>query len=189
MLLWQKIELFNSDKAALFFIENNGAAFGLFGDNGEMAKVALTLFRILIVYFGIVYIKSIAPKLSFGALISLGLIIGGAIGNIIDSSFYGLLFNESGTIYSGETSKFISSKGYAPIFQGKVVDMFSFPLFTVDLPSWLDISIPFSELTLLTVLEGGDNRFTFFQPVFNLADAGISIGVFLLLIFYRKDFN
>ena len=67
--------------------------------------------------------------------------------------------------------------------------MFSFPLFTVDLPSWLDISIPFSELTLLTVLEGGDNRFTFFQPVFNLADAGISIGVFLLLIFYRKDFN
>ena len=56
MLLWQKIELFNSDKATLFFIENNGAAFGLFGDNGEMAKVALTLFRILIVYFGIVYI-------------------------------------------------------------------------------------------------------------------------------------
>ena len=57
MLLWQKIELFNSDKATLFFIENNGAAFGLFGDNGEMAKVALTLFRILIVYFGIIYIK------------------------------------------------------------------------------------------------------------------------------------
>ena len=91
MLLWQKIELFNSDKATLFFIENNGAAFGLFGDNGEMAKVALTLFRILIVYFGIMYIRSISPKLSSGALLSLGLIIGGAIGNIIDSSFYGLL--------------------------------------------------------------------------------------------------
>lgn len=189
MLLWQKIEFFNSDKITLFFIENNGAAFGLFGDNGEVTKVALTLFRIIIVYFGIIYIKSIASKLSFGTLISLGLIVGGAIGNIIDSSFYGLLFNESGSIYNGETSKFISSEGYAPIFQGRVVDMFSFPLFTTDLPVWLDIPIPFSEFTLLTVLEGGDNKFTFFQPVFNLADAGISVGVFLLLIFYRKEFN
>jgi len=190
MLLWEKIEILNSDKFTLLFIENNGAAFGFLGESGELGKVALTVFRIIIVTMGVFYIKSIHSKISKGALISLGLIIGGAVGNIIDSSFYGLIFNESGSILnSGEAAKIFSDVGYAPLFQGKVVDMFSFQVFTIELPNWLAIPIPFSGTTILSVLEGGDNKFTFFQPIFNIADASITIGVFILLVFYRKEFR
>ena len=105
-------------------------------------------------------------------LIAFGLIIGGAIGNIIDSCFYGLIFNDS---YNNIATLFPDSGGYAGLFSGKVVDMFYFPLINTNLPGWLPIF-------------GGDH-FIFFRPVFNLADAGISVGILLILIFYRNTFN
>ena len=170
MFLGQEHEIL--DWFIIHFTENNGMAFGIeFG--GFIGKLILTLFRIIVVIFGIFYIKSvIKPELPNGFLIAIGLIIGGALGNIIDSVFYGVIFNDS---YNSVASLFPESGGYAPLLHGKVVDMFYFPLINSHFPNW----IPFI---------GGDH-FIFFRPVFNIADAGISIGIFIILIFYRKLFN
>jgi len=166
------------------FTENPGMAFGI-----ELFKKSyLTLFRIIIVVIGIFYVKSIIkPSFPIGGLIALGLLIGGAVGNIIDSTFYGLIFSES-YAYGSPAHIFPETGGYAPLLWGNVVDMFSFPFFTVDLPDWLAISIPFSSKTILSVLEGSDGLFTFFAPIFNVADAGISVGILMILIFYRNNF-
>ena len=191
MLLDQKFPLL-FDNFLIHFLENNGAAFGILEDATESGKIILTLFRIIVVIIGIYYVKSILnSKLSNGTLIALGLIIGGAIGNIIDSTFYGLIFSASGDIHTGgnPAQMFPEIGNYASLFQGKVVDMLSFPLFTVDLPNWLAIPIPFSEKTILSLLEGYDRKFTFFAPIFNIADAGISVGIFMILFFYRKEFS
>ena len=170
MVLGQDIQIFNW--FIIHFTENNGTAFGIeFG--GEIGKIILTLFRIIVVVIGIYYIKTIVNEpLPNGVLISLGLIVGGAIGNIIDSCFYGLIFNDS---YNNIATLLPESGGYAGLFSGKVVDMFYFPLINTTLPNWLPIL-------------GGDH-FIFFKPVFNIADAGISTGIFLILIFYRKVFS
>ena len=170
MVLGQEFKIF--DWFIIHFTENNGMAFGLeFG--GYVGKALLTIFRIIIVIIGVKYIINLdKKKLPNGALIALGLILGGAIGNIIDSCFYGLIFNES---YNNIASIFPGSGGYAPLLHGKVVDMLYFPLINSHFPSW-------------TPFLGGEH-FIFFRPVFNIADAGISVGIFLLLIFYRKEFN
>ena len=102
----------------------------------------------------------------------IGGVIGGAIGNIIDSSFYGIIFNES---YNNVASFMPDSGGYSSLLHGKVVDMFYFPLMNSHFPNWLPI--------------WGGEHFIFFRPVFNIADAGISIGIFMILLFYRKEFN
>ena len=170
MFLGQEFHVF--DWFIIHFTENNGMAFGMeFG--GFLGKTLLTLFRIIVVTLGGVYIKSIV-KLSTpkGALIALGLIIGGAIGNIIDSAFYGLIFNES---YNSVATFLPNSGGYAPLLHGKVVDMLYFPLVNSHFPDWF----PF----------WGGEHFIFFRPVFNLADAGISVGIILLILFYRNQFN
>ena len=147
-------------------------AFGIeFG--GYTGKKILTLFRIIVVGVGIMYIFNLTKKrISDGALIALGLIIGGAIGNIIDSSFYGIIFNES---YNNVASFMPSGGGYSSFLHGKVVDMFYFPLMNSHFPSWLPI--------------WGGEHFIFFRPVFNIADAGISVGIFMIFLFYRKEFN
>ena len=164
----------------IHFIENNGAAFGLFGSSGDTTKIFLTTFRIVVVAWGIVYIYNLTKKhMPNGLLISLGLVIGGAIGNIIDSLFYGVIFSDS---YSKTAEIFPSSGGYGSFFKGEVVDMFQLHFFTCDLPNWLAISLPFIDLN-------NDGKFNFFAPIFNIADAGISVGIFLLIIFYRKRFN
>jgi signal peptidase II len=156
----------------IHFTENNGMAFGMeFG--GYTGKKLLTIFRIIVVGIGIKYIFNLTRKgLSNGSLIALGLIIGGAIGNIIDSTFYGVLFNDS---YNNVASFITDGGGYSSLLHGKVVDMFYFPLMNSHFPNWLPIW-------------GGDH-FIFFRPVFNIADAGISIGIFTILLFYRKEFN
>jgi signal peptidase II len=156
----------------IHFTENNGMAFGMeFG--GYTGKKLLTIFRIIVVGIGIKYIFNLTRKgLSNGSLIALGLIIGGAIGNIIDSTFYGVLFNDS---YNNVASFITDGGGYSSLLHGKVVDMFYFPLMNNHFPNWLPIW-------------GGDH-FIFFRPVFNIADAGISIGIFTILLFYRKEFN
>ena len=155
----------------IHFTENNGMAFGLeFG--GHTGKTLLTVFRIVVVAIGLKYVVALTAKnFSFGALIALGLIIGGAIGNIIDSSFYGLLFDDS---YNNIASLFPESGGYSSFLHGKVVDMFYFPLINSHFPSWF----PF----------WGGEHFIFFRPVFNIADAGISVGIFMILAFYRNEF-
>jgi signal peptidase II len=170
MKLGQEFQIF--DWFIIHFTENNGMAFGMeFG--GATGKMFLTLFRIIVVTAGIYYVKSIVkPHFPNGALIALGLIIGGAIGNIIDSSFYGLVFNES---YNNVATFLPQSGGYAPFLHGKVVDMFYFPLINSYFPNWLPI--------------WGGEHFIFFRPIFNIADAGISVGIFLILLFYRKEFN
>tara|TARA_B100001564_G_scaffold330758_1_gene316240 strand:- start:3896 stop:4462 length:567 start_codon:yes stop_codon:yes gene_type:complete len=163
MRLSEEHLVFGLDWFIIHFTENNGMAFGMeFG--GEVGKILLSLFRIIIVLYGIKYLfklnKSIFPKL---LLVSIGLILGGAIGNIIDGAIYGLIFSES-TFYS---PAIFTLDGYGSFLQGKVVDMLYFPIIS-------------------TTLNGSE--FIFFRPVFNLADSAISIGVTLILIFYRKYF-
>ena len=169
MFLGQEHVIF--DWFIIHFVENNGMAFGLeFG--GELGKKLLTLFRIIVVAIGIKYVLFLTKKdVSSGALIALGLIIGGALGNILDSTFYGVLFNDS---YNNIATLFPENGGYAPLLHGKVVDMLYFPLINSHFPDWF----PFF----------GKEHFIFFRPVFNLADAGISIGIFVILLFYKNQF-
>jgi signal peptidase II len=170
MFLGQEFQIL--DWFIIHFTENNGMAFGIeFG--GYTGKTLLTLIRIIVVVFGIKYISGLdKTKFPNGSLIALGLIIGGAIGNIIDSSFYGLIFNES---YNNIAVFMPESGGYSSLLHGKVVDMFYFPLINSHFPDWLPIL--------------GGNHFIFFRPVFNIADAGISVGIFMILLFYRKEFS
>jgi signal peptidase II len=169
-ILGEEFEIFDWFK--IRFVENNGMAFGMeFG--GYLGKMLLTLFRILVVGIGIKYIITLAKtKMPDGALIALGLIIGGAIGNIIDSTFYGVIFNDS---YNNLAKFLPETGGYSSLLHGKVVDMLSFPLLNSHYPDWLPI--------------WGGEHFIFFRPVFNIADAGISVGIFMILLFYRKVFN
>ncbi|MCM1518270.1 MAG: lipoprotein signal peptidase [Pseudoflavonifractor sp.] len=157
-----------TDWFQLYFIENNGMAFGM-----EMgSKLFLSLFRIVAVAALIYYICRIKskPYIKRGYVACFALITAGAAGNIIDCLFYGLIFNNP---YPPEVASiFPVGGGYATLFHGKVVDMLYFPLFSFYWPDW----IPFI---------GGD-YFLFFQPVFNLADAAITVGILVLIIFYSR---
>ena len=169
-MLGQEKRIF--DWFIIHFTENNDMAFGMeFG--GDFGKILLTIFRIGVVIVGIYYVKSIVkPTFPNGPLIALGLIIGGAIGNIIDSVFYGLIFNES---YNTIASFLPEAGGYESILYGRVVDMLYFPLMNSHFPEWFPV--------------WGGEHFIFFRPVFNIADAGISVRIFMILLFYRKDFS
>lgn len=152
----------------LYFIENNGMAFGM-----ELgSKLALTLFRIVAVGFLIWYVVKIYALRTIprGYLVCLAFIIAGAAGNIFDCVFYGLIFDNPAP--PQVASLFPAGGGYAPIFLGRVVDMLYFPLFSFIWPSW----IPFV----------GGQQFLFFQPIFNLADAAISCGIIVLIIFHHS---
>jgi signal peptidase II len=167
------IPILGFDWAQIHFVENQGMAFGLeFG--GSYGKLALSLFRIIAVGFLIYYIGHlIRAKASFGLLLSFSLILAGALGNIIDSAFYGMIFSES-PYHGGLARMFPEEGGYADFLHGKVVDMLYFPLFRGHFPSWF----PF----------WGGEPFLFFKPVFNLADTAITVGVLNILIFQRNFF-
>lgn len=154
------------------FIENPGAAFG-FELGGSYGKVILSLIRIVATAALGWYISTLLRKgAPTGVLVGLGLIFAGALGNILDSAFYGLLFSES-TPYSVAT--FLpEGGGYASFLHGKVVDMLYFPLFSGTYPNWF----PWI----------GGNQFLFFSPIFNFADSYISVGVIYLILFQRKYF-
>ncbi|GEP95592.1 lipoprotein signal peptidase [Chitinophaga cymbidii] len=159
-----------SDWFYIHFIENEGMAYGLkFG--GEFGKIALTLFRLVAVVIGFFYMKKLVrEKYHTGLLICGALILAGAAGNLIDSMFYGLIFSAS-TRY--EVAQFLpEGGGYGTFLHGNVVDMLYFPLFDGTLPSW----VPF----------WGGEHFIFFRPVFNIADAAISVGVIAILLFQKR---
>lgn len=156
----------------IHFVENNGMAFG-FEFGGEYGKIFLSLFRVFAVFgIGWYILKLVKKDLPMGFIACVSLIFAGAIGNIIDSAFYGLIFNDS---FGQVSTLFPEGGGYATFLHGRVVDMFYFPLVSGTYPSW----IPFAG--------GGD--FQFFRPVFNVADSSISIGIFSIIFFYRKQFN
>jgi signal peptidase II len=142
---------------------------------GKAGKLFLSLFRIGAVGFLIYYIrKLIDAGASMGVLTCFALILAGAIGNILDSAFYGVIFSES-SYHGGLAEIFPSEGGYASLLHGKVVDMLYFPMIDTYLPDWLPI--------------WGGERFQFFKPVFNVADSSISVGIVSLLVFQRKFFK
>lgn len=172
MSLGQEYKIFGN-WAIIHFTENNGMAFGMeFG--GEAGKLALTLFRIVAVLgigYGLVYM--IKKKYHRGLIMNLSLIFAGAMGNIIDSTFYGMIFSESS--YYEPAKLFPAEGGYSSLFHGKVVDMFYLPIIEGVFPQWLPV--------------WGGEDFIFFRPVFNLADSAISVGVALILIYQKRYFK
>lgn len=158
----------------LYFIENEGMAYGWkFG--GEFGKMALTLFRLGAVIFGIFYIKKIVEKkYNRGFIICVALIFAGALGNLIDSMFYGLIFENSSLVLYNIANIF-PAHGYAGFLHGNVVDMLYFPIVHTTFPSW----VPF----------WGGQPFDFFSPIFNLADASISTGIIAIFIFQKRFFK
>lgn len=164
-------EVFVFDWFRIHFVENEGMAWGT-KIPGDYGKLLLTLFRIVAV-FGICYWlwDSITKKSSNYLVVAVSLILAGAIGNIIDSVFYGVIFNDS---YFAPATLF-SEQPYGTWFHGKVVDMFYFPIWKGYLPEWL----PFV----------GGKSFTFFNAIFNVADVAISTGVGILIVFNKKAFG
>ena len=159
----------------LLFIENNGMAFGMLGGGGFL-KLALSLFRIVaIVALFVVLFRLSKKNTKFGVLFGIALITAGAIGNIVDSVFYGKIFSES--TYQQVATLFPDGGGYAGWLHGRVVDMLYFPIIDVarENATWLP-----------EFFFGPDGHFIFFRPIFNFADAAITIGVFYMLIFQWK---
>ena len=157
----------------LYFVENEGMAYGWqFG--GQWGKIILTLFRLAAVIFGVFYLQQIVRKKYHpGFIFCASLIFAGALGNLLDSMFYGLIFEES-TMHS--VAKIFPAHGYAGFLHGRVVDMLYFPIIpNGHFPSW--------------VPRWGGTNFIFFSPIFNLADASISTGVISILVFQGKFFR
>jgi signal peptidase II len=168
-----------TDWCILHFTENPGMAFG-FEFGGEFGKLALSVFRILACVGGVFYIRHIVKNKEHpGFIFSVSLILAGAIGNILDSAFYGLLFDR-GTVLNADFQEYMpydgiasmNGSGYAPLMHGCVVDMFYFPLINGHFPDWLPI--------------WGGEDFQFFRPIFNFADASISVGVISIILFQKK---
>lgn len=154
----------------IYFTENNGMAFGM----EIIGKLFLTSFRIVAVVLIIWYlIKIVKQNLKTGYIVCISLILAGAIGNIIDCVFYGVLFSES--THSSLATFVPIGEGYSEWFYGKVVDMFYFPIIDTNWPEWM----PFV----------GGEHFIFFSPIFNFADAAISCGIIALILFYSKYLN
>lgn len=168
MTLHEQIEILSWFK--IVFIENNGMAYGM--EIGS--KLVLSLFRVVAIsLLGYYMVGLVKRQVRWGYLVCLSMIFAGAVGNLLDCMFYGLIFNASSEFY---TSYFVPfGNGYAPFLMGKVVDMFYFPLIVTTWPEWVPVV--------------GGSPFVFFSPVFNFADSSISVGVVLLLLFYRKEIS
>ena len=156
MQLGEEIHLLGN-RGMLHYTENNGMAFGM-ELGGDLGKLVLTLFRIVAVCgigYGLVHL--IKNKYHRGLIMMVALILAGAVGNIIDSTFYGVIYQ------------------YAPLFHGRVIDMFYFPLLSGSFPAWIPV--------------WGGEEYIFFRPVFNLADAAISVGVIMILLNQKHYFK
>ncbi len=168
MYLGESIRI--TDWFQIFFIENNGMAFGM--EIGS--KLFLTVFRVVALIAGIWYLTKIVrnrDRFQTGFIVCVALILAGTAGNIIDCVFYGQLFNNP---MPPEVAVMMpEGGGYASLLHGKVVDMLYFPLFSFTWPQWLPVV--------------GGEEFLFFQPVFNIADSAITVGIFVMLLFYSKN--
>lgn len=172
MTLGQEFKIFGN-WFIIHFTENNGMAFGMeFG--GEFGKLALSLFRIIavtLIGYGMHYM--IKNKYHEGFILSVALIFAGALGNIIDSTFYGVMFSESS--WFEKAVAFPEQGGYSSLFHGKVVDMLYFPILKGTYPEWFPI--------------WGGQEFLFFRPVFNIADTAITLGVVFIILFQKRYFK
>ena len=172
MMIGQEYQVLG-DWFLLHFTENEGMAFGM-QIGGESGKLILSIFRIIAVAaIGYYLYRLVRKKAHFGLIFSISLILAGALGNIIDRAFYGLLFSQSS--YHTVASFLPEGEGYSSFLHGKVVDMLYFPLIEGNFPDWFPI--------------WGGQDFIFFRPVFNIADSSITVGVFILLICQRRFFK
>jgi len=160
----------------IHFIENEGMAFGM-RLGGSFGKVFLSLFRIIaVILIGWWLYRIIKQKGNTALIVCVSLIMAGAIGNILDSMFYGLIFNDPSGVFGNQVATlFPTGGGYAGFLHGKVVDMLYFPIIETHFPSWF----PFY----------GGQEFVFFSPIFNIADSSITTGVLMLILFQRKLFK
>lgn len=171
MILGQEINV-SGNWFILHFTENDGMAFGL-DFPGNSGKIILSLFRLAAITGIAIFLHHlIRNNANIGFIISVALILAGAIGNIIDSAFYGLIFDHS---WGNVAKMFPKEGGYAPFLYGKVVDMLYFPIIHGYWPQWF----PF----------WGGKEFIFFRPVFNIADSSITTGVFIILFFQKRFFK
>lgn len=171
LMIGQEIHLFG-DWGLIHFIENNGMAFGM-EMGGKPGKFILSIFRIIAI-FGIGWFLNsiISKKANIGLILAVSAIMAGAIGNIIDSAFYGMIFSES---YSQPAIMFPPGGGYSSFLHGRVVDMFYFPIIDTQWPDWFPV-------------KGGESLL-FFRPVFNIADSAITCGVISILLFQKRMFR
>jgi signal peptidase II len=161
------------NSAFLHFTENKGMAFGI-ELGGDIGKLLLTVFRVVfIAAIGWMVLKLIRRSVGTGLVLGLAAMFAGALGNLIDCLFYGMVFSDS--TYTQVAQLFPAGGGYAPLGFGKVVDMFYLPVIRTTYPEWF----PFN----------AGEPFVFFRPIFNLADAAITVSVFYLLIFQRTLFR
>jgi signal peptidase II len=171
MILGQEINVFGN-WFILHFTENDGMAFGI-DFPGNSGKIILSLFRLAAIAGIAIFLRHlIKNKANTGFILSVALILAGAIGNIIDSAFYGLIFDHS---WGHVAKMFPKEGGYAPFLYGKVVDMLYFPIIRGYWPHWFPA--------------WGGREFIFFRPVFNIADSSITIGVFIILFFQKRFFK
>jgi len=171
MVLGQEIHLFGN-WGLLHFIENNGMAFGM-EMGGRTGKIILSLFRIVAITGIAWFLNSLVKKKSYlGLILAVSAILAGAIGNIIDSAFYGIIFSES---FSHPAVLFGPEGGYSSFLLGRVVDMFYFPVINTTWPDWS----PFRP----------GESLVFFRPVFNIADSAITCGVIAIVLFQKRMFR
>jgi signal peptidase II len=171
MQIGQEIHLLGN-RGMLHFIENNGMAFGM-EMGGKLGKLILSIFRVIaIIGIGWFLNSLISKKTNPGLILAVSAIMAGAIGNIIDSAFYGMIFNES---YNQVATMFPAEGGYSSFLHGRVVDMFYFPVINTHWPNWSPIN--------------AGESLIFFRPVFNLADSAITCGVFSIILFQRRMFK
>ena len=171
MEIGQEIHIFGN-RGMLHFIENNGMAFGM-EMGGKPGKLILSVFRIVAI-FGIGWFLNslVSKKANLGLVLAVSAIMAGAIGNIIDSAFYGLIFSES---FNHPAILFPAQGGYSTFLHGKVVDMFYFPIINTHWPTWS----PYKP----------EESFVFFRPVFNIADSAITCGVISIILFQKRMFR
>ncbi|MDR1459322.1 MAG: lipoprotein signal peptidase [Bacteroidales bacterium] len=171
MYLGEEIQLIGS-WFKLHFSENEGMAFGMVFFGGFWGKFVLSVFRLCAsVAIGWVIYKMLKKNVPWGLLIAMALVFAGAVGNIFDCIFYGKIFSASNPL----AVLFPDGGGYAPFLQGKVVDMLQLDLFTVNFPAWFPV--------------WGNSSFNFFPAIFNIADSSITVGLFVMILFYYKSLS